>query len=139
MTQESRVLFVCYGNTCRSVMAEYIARHKIKGARFESAGLKPGSRADTRNAVSTLANLFGVDAGSHQPRGLDAVDLASFDYVVALDRQVAKCLKNSIPQDKLDLWEIADPFGSDQSEYDSCARLIEQRVRGLEYRLTQGG
>ncbi|GIW35706.1 MAG: hypothetical protein KatS3mg072_3039 [Meiothermus sp.] len=121
------------------MMAEYIARQNIKDAHFESAGLKPGYWAGTHNAVCTLADLFGIDASGHQPRGLDSVDLTSFDYLVALDKHVAKCLKNSISQDKLVVWEIADPYGSDQSENESCARPMENELPGLEYRLTKGG
>ncbi|MGH9318849.1 MAG: low molecular weight phosphatase family protein [Vicinamibacteria bacterium] len=49
---EKRVLFVCTGNTCRSVIAEYIARDTFGNAvTFESAGIKPQPAADAENAV----------------------------------------------------------------------------------------
>jgi protein-tyrosine-phosphatase len=49
-----RVLFICYGNTCRSVLAEHIARKKFQGnpIQFESAGVHPHqSGSDAQSAL----------------------------------------------------------------------------------------
>ena len=74
-----RILFVCSGNTCRSVLAEYIARHRF-GMIVEAAsvGFRPQTATDAGSAIETLKEL-GIDASRHKPRGLDEVDPEAFD------------------------------------------------------------
>jgi protein-tyrosine-phosphatase len=58
-----RVLFVCIGNTCRSVLAEYLANGCFAGnVLFESAGLRPQLARDAENAIFTLHKNFDIDA-----------------------------------------------------------------------------
>ena len=64
------VLFVCIGNSGRSLMAERIFRQRA-GDRHDarSAGAAP-ARAPEPAVVEALAEL-GIDARDHVPRGLD--------------------------------------------------------------------
>jgi protein-tyrosine-phosphatase len=80
------ILFVCTGNTCRSVMAEYLCRHRFHDSvRFESAGLRLVPSESPHNAVETLASSFGINATAHRPRDLTEVNLGAFDVIVAID------------------------------------------------------
>ncbi len=66
---ETKTIFVCTGNTCRSVMAEWIARYYSKGGfHFESAGIRPQRPEDAQNAIQILREVFKIDASSHIPR-----------------------------------------------------------------------
>ena len=52
---QPHVLFVCTGNTCRSVLAEYLGRELFGGTvMFESAGIQPQSATDAENAIGLL-------------------------------------------------------------------------------------
>jgi protein-tyrosine-phosphatase len=126
-----RILFVCTGNTCRSVLAEYIARHKFSNVvESESAGIRPQAAADAASAIATL-NELGIDAIRHQPRGLEEVDPAKFDRVVAMEPFVARKFKEkfpSFPQEKFSKWNINDPW-DDPAAYKGCAEKIYAQLK----------
>ena len=126
-----RVLFVCSGNTCRSLFAEYVARHQYcDRIDAESVGLQPGSVSDTENAVFTLRQ-YKIDAAGHQPRSIEDVTLDQFDVIVALDEGIARTVGSSVDSSKLVVWDVDDPYGSDLEEYRRCATLIARNVRLL--------
>ena len=128
------ILFVCAGNTCRSVMAEALARRRFgRAARAESAGLRPQPAEDARAAIDTLRSLFGLDASGHVPRAVASVDLDAFDLVVAMDRGVAGSLP-VVGDGKLIVWDIDDPW-DEPSGYPACARAIDAAVSRLQEHL----
>ena len=89
-----RVLFVCTGNTCRSVFAEYLARHVFDEAvMFESAGTSPQSATDAKNAVYTLKKNFDIDASKHQPRDVRSLDLIVCSLIIAFEKSAAKAVR----------------------------------------------
>ncbi|PTL36156.1 hypothetical protein CLG94_05710 [Candidatus Methylomirabilis limnetica] len=118
------VLFVCKGNTCRSVMAEALTRRRFGDAvQVASAGLRPQPPEDAKNAVETLRVEFNWDTSSHLPRHFRDIDVNSFDYVVAMDKYIAKELKG-IPKERLLVWNIDDPWDNDMAEYKRCGLII---------------
>lgn len=124
------ILFICIGNTCRSPMAEAIARG-LGGAdvRAASAGIMPYGRIVPTTAA-TLAAL-GYDAGGLESKGLDEVDLDGFDLVVSLLGPGASGAIPPVPGAQLECWSIPDPFGEDDEVYLAVARDLERRIRAL--------
>src|SRR5262245_15345908 len=88
------VLFVCTGNTCRSVLAEYLGR-KFCGDVFtlESAGIKPARAGDASNAAHILRHTFDIDASGHQPRDVRSLDLGRFDLIIAIESNAAAVVR----------------------------------------------
>lgn len=128
------ILFVCYGNTCRSPMAEGLAK-KILGKKVnvESAGISPSFDSAADNAVQVMKADYGVDISQHQPRKISDVLLDKFDYVVALDSLIYSYLERhyKIPSERLILWEISDPFSLDLEEFRKCAEKLSQSIREI--------
>lgn len=124
------VLFICVGNTCRSPMAEAMAR-SIGGDRLVaySAGLSPTGRVaeETRAALRTLGY---PDAGLSS-KGLEQVPLDDLDVIVSLIGPAGlRFLPHGLPA-RCEEWSIRDPYGDDEAIYLAVARTIEVRVRAL--------
>jgi protein-tyrosine-phosphatase len=112
-------------------MAEALARRRFGEAiTTSSAGLRPQRPEDAMNAIETLKAEFGLDVSGHIPRGIQAIDVSAFDYVVAMDKTIAKHLTR-VSKDRLIVWQIADPYGDDPSEYRQRALEIMQQVARL--------
>lgn len=77
-----RVLFVCTGNSARSLMAEALLRHK-DGSRFEvhSAGTEP--KGVNRLTLRILAEA-GIDASGARSKSVTEYLGQPFDYVVTV-------------------------------------------------------
>lgn len=129
-----KVLFICIGNTCRSPMAEAVARALGKG-RIEafSAGLRPTGVvvAETLGALKAL----DYEAGGLRSKGLHEVQVDTMDVIISLvgDAGLAYLPRNF--QGHREAWSIPDPYGEEDGVYHAVARLIEDRVKGLVGRL----
>jgi len=123
-----KLLIVCQGNTCRSVMAEALARRRFEDTlSISSAGLHPQPASDAQMAIETLSSTFGIDASNHTPRALADLHLEDFDYVVAVDKRVAKQLP-ALPAERLIVWNIPDPWAKNDLQYPKAALRINQEL-----------
>jgi L-threonylcarbamoyladenylate synthase len=146
------ILFVCSGNTCRSPMAESLARvilaEKLgvkpdeleqKGITITSAGAMamPGSRA-TPQGIEAVKE-FGADLTRHRSRPLSVELIHQADVIFTMGRAHAAAVQALVPSaaDKTFLLDpagdIDDPIGGDLSLYQELARqmkgFIEKRLQ----------
>ncbi|MGZ5495351.1 MAG: arsenate-mycothiol transferase ArsC [Candidatus Aminicenantales bacterium] len=128
---KKRLLFVCYGNICRSPMAEAIARQRLgPAAEVASAGIGATGGPATEEAALVMKLVYKIDVSSHIARPVGTYDLGSFDYVIALDPAIYHHLRDiwGIPESILYGWDIEDPLGSDYQVYKETALKIERRL-----------
>lgn len=126
----SRVLFVCVGNTGRSVMAERLLLQASSGRHeARSAGSRPG-RAPEHVVVEALAEL-GLDASDHVPRKLDDELVAWADVVIAACDDACPI----VPGKRYENWGLPDPHGRPLPEVrgirDEIARRVDELVATL--------
>jgi arsenate reductase (thioredoxin) len=121
-----RVLFVCFGNACRSQMAEGFAR--VLGSDCiipASAGVYPASMVapDTIQAMDAK----GIDIREHFPKGIRYLGRAKFDVVVNMS-------ETFLPEEagvRLLEWEVPDPIYMEFEDHCKVRDLIERRVMEL--------
>jgi protein-tyrosine-phosphatase len=134
---KTRVLFVCYGNTCRSVIAEYVARQRF-GHALEpaSAGFYPQTADDTIHALDALRQ-FGIDVPHHQPRAIRFADPNGFDLIVTMDHEVSGLFReaySAFSTSRIEEWDVKDPWDN-PAEYKDRIEIIFTKLNALVARL----
>ena len=124
------LLFICIGNSCRSPMAEAMAR-ALGADRVDarSAGLTPAGWI-AEPTVSTLAAL-GYPTDGLRSKSIDEVEIDDVDVVVSLLGEETLDLMPRGHGARREAWSIRDPFGEDEETYLAVARELETRVRRL--------
>lgn len=139
------VVFLCYGNICRSPFAEHaFQRHQTdERLRAISRGLYGPDRFCPSTAEA-VAKRFGVDLSQHRSSLVTTEDLRTSDVIVVMDASHAKGAVAAYPEAKdriimlgdLDPreWQtrnIRDPYGKDESTFDNVYRRIDRCVSRL--------
>jgi protein-tyrosine-phosphatase len=129
----TKVLFLCYGNACRSQMAEAIARHRASDIiEPSSAGLVPFGTIP----MTTLAVLseLGISADGQCSKPLRPEEMSAADLVINMTGRPGSVLFDE-PTHAMEDWDVGDPFGSDLGVYRVIRDQIEERVEDLARRL----
>jgi arsenate reductase len=102
-----RILFLCTGNSCRSQMAEGLARSLGHGqVEAYSAGTHP--RAVHPLAIEAM-KAVDIDISEHRSKHIDELRDQEFDYVITVcDRANEKCPTREGLRDRLH-WSFEDP------------------------------
>ncbi|MFH1069746.1 MAG: arsenate reductase ArsC [Candidatus Glassbacteria bacterium] len=82
MSDKLKILFLCYGNACRSQMAEGWARH-LKGDLIEPSSAGILASGLSRRTVRAMAEA-GVDISGQESKTVYEVQDCRFDYLVTL-------------------------------------------------------
>jgi protein-tyrosine-phosphatase len=129
-----RVLFVCVGNSCRSQMAEALARHHASDViEPSSAGISPlGTIADPTRRVLVER---GVSMPGQRSKGTTEADVAAAQLIVNLTGIHGRALFREDVRAPIEDWEVTDPYGDDLGVYRRVCDEIEARILELAARL----
>ena len=123
------LLFVCVGNSCRSQMAEGLAR-TLGGdrVRASSAGAIPADVVAPK-AVQVMDEL-GIDISDQEPKLIsrELVDAAFRVFILGCDaRSVCPAAFLEWAVD----WELEDPMGKGVDKYREVRDLIRRHIEDL--------
>jgi arsenate reductase (thioredoxin) len=121
----TNVLFVCVGNSGRSVMAERLFRSVAPDAEARSAGSSPGAAVHPQ-VLEALAEI-GIDATDHVPRRLDDEAIEWADVIVATCDGACPV----VPGKAYVSWELPDPIDQPVERVRELRDEIERRVGAL--------
>lgn len=123
------VVFVCYGNACRSQMAEAWARHYGAGRVVaQSAGVHPLGQVPPETRAVMAEKRVVLDG--HYSKGLDAIDWGRVDVLVNMAPYPTPAVLAGFSGRAVS-WEVVDPFLEPLHVYRSVRDDLEGRVRSL--------
>lgn len=125
------ILFLCTGNSCRSQMAEGLARHHL-GDKFDifSAGIE--KHGMNPYAIAVMAEA-GLDISHHHSKTVDELPQDTFDYVITVCGHAAEhcpyfpAVKQQIHHGFDDPPKLAEGL-SDEAEILQCYSRVRDEI-----------
>ena len=145
-----KVLFVCLGNICRSPLAEGIFNQMLKEQNLDNtievdsagtASYHTGELPDHRSIK--IAAKRGIEL-THRARAIDKKDFAEFDYILVMDKENFKDVKNiekNAPEKKAKVHlirefdpdvtstsipDLEDPYYGVEKSFETCFEILER-------------
>ncbi len=153
VAHKKTILFVCTGNSCRSVMADYLLKSVLAG-RNDIEVLSAGTGVFIQSTASaetiTVLRSDGIDATDHLSQPINSVLLKKADLIFVMTRAHRIQVLERVPEVEKRVYllkefanipsgfqmelDIPDPIGRSHQAYKECYAVIKEavhKIRGL--------
>ena len=135
MSEPFKFLFLCTGNSARSIFAEYLLR-RLGGSRFQvySAGASPTGKVNPF-AIQVLKDCFNIDASEARSKPWEEFKNVQFDFVITVCDNARETCPVWPGQPIVAHWSSPDPAaveGSDEEKYRAFKEVAFQINRRLQ-------
>jgi protein-tyrosine-phosphatase len=144
----SKIVFLCYGNICRSPLAARLAEPRLSGIAIESAGFHAQAGRSCPEKMLRIGISFGIDLSSHRSARVTTGHLANADLVIVMDLENMDRLGKEFPAitertTLLGLFgiparpSIADPYLAEEAATGRICEQVRAGVGGLAEWITK--
>ena len=145
MQKDRYVAFVCTGNTCRSPMAEAIfnklAEEKGLNVGAVSFGMAAANGVPASFNAQKACEEIGIDLSDKKANFIFNFNIAQFERFYVMTDEHKMMLRDfcSIPEEKITVLNISDPFGGNLDVYRACRDEIYNSIKEIikEYEDTE--
>ena len=143
----TKILFVCHGNICRSTMAEFVFKDKVRKLGLQNDFYIASAATSTEEignrvhyGTAGILSKRGIDFSEKRAVQITKDDYNKYDYIICMDKNNLRNIKYIIPEDydnKISLLlnfagkdrDVADPWYT--GDFDVTERDIEEGCNAL--------
>lgn len=129
-----KVAFICVHNSCRSQMAEALAKKFASDVIEAYSGGSETKPQINQDAVRIMKELYEIDMNESQRSKL-IDELPEMDVTVKMGCNVSCPVALS---DYEEDWGLDDPSGKSNEEFRKTVKIIEEKVKDLADRIKKG-
>ena len=148
-----KIMFICTGNICRSAMAEWLLKQKIKEAKrndievYSCGVYAQDGDTPTYEAKAVMQDEYGINMEEHRATNIRNSKIEEMDLILCATNRHKReviamysnlkekvfTMKEYVDYDREyhDKIDIKDPWGYDIETYRSCVAEIEECVNGI--------
>lgn len=132
-----KILFICTGNSARSIFGEYLVRRIGRGLfQSYSAGANPIGRVNPY-AQRVLRDVYHIDASDARSKGFEELWDEGFDFVITVCDKAQETCPVWPGQPIVAHWGAPDPAAADGTDeqiyrqFKGVAMMIQRRIELL--------